>query len=147
MAAIKAYAWRLRDGETKRFKFRAQVENVDGRNNPKVMKAFRGWNPSGWCFPVASREDYHLYFTNEFPSYYEFYEWAKKFPYQLKELSSTSNVEKPVKLGVDSKTKSKRGRPKKVTAAKAKTRQNICGHCGDKGHNRRTCPILKKKGK
>lgn len=131
---LKAEAWRLRVGEVNTFVYRLQINDITLRQEKSMRRAMYGWKQVVEGFDPQSDKVF-FGFDREFKSEEDFHEWGKYFPFQLSEISSTSNRIKPVKLGLQIPKK------KKTKKRKAKCR---CGHCHRKGHNERTCPKKKK---
>ena len=147
---ITAQAWRLSVGNESALHYRIQVDGINGKNEKKLARALKDWRDSG-SITNSDQNDWGLLFSREFESESDWVDWAKRFPYKLVEISSCSEKVKPIKLGVDaagSLPKRKAGRPRKDgttdrTATKRKRgrpKKRVCGHCGKKGHNKRTCP-------
>jgi len=149
---IKTYAWRIRVGNDVKYLYRLQADGVNNKTKDKLLREVEGWTDVGsWTKPGET--DSGLLFQREFDTEEEWIAWAMLFPYELSELSSCSNNVKPIKLGINSNApKRKPGRPRKtdpegkprpiIKAKRGRPKRRICGHCGDRGHNRRTCPVL-----
>jgi hypothetical protein len=114
-AGVRAIAWREPKSE-EGYVYRIQVDGLSVTMEKKILRvcgeadwtyAGSGWDPK--------KKKSIIILSREFSTEDEWVDWAREFPYPLKEQNNKGEY-KSIKLGTDSKNV-RRGRPRKEKSA------------------------------
>jgi hypothetical protein len=144
---LESYAWNV-GSEQGTYDYRLQSNQVDFKSKTKLERVMleNGWKLSCEGFHENS-DKMILIFAKVFPNNSKWVQWAKQFPYALKELGKNGEEKKYVKVGIKIKNKKeknikkiKKNKIEKIIRPESLKYRRICKKCGILGHTAKKCP-------
>lgn len=138
---IKAKAWKTTQEKnaTECF-YRIQVYGVKNASERKIaFDALKDWESvaEGWN---NKKQEEVLVFRKNFETVEHFLGWGKEFmDFPLEEIDKNGKIKAYVKIGPQGKSRKTKSKPKNTNTSKPQGR--VCGKCGERGHNARTCRV------
>jgi len=124
-----AYLWKV-DGDEYRF----HVNKISAKEKRSILMHFKTWNETGSGYHKDGTETF--IFSKILSAADNIYKFAKQLPFTVVEEKKNGEIKIIKAVSLDAKTK--KGLTNSVKPAKTKGGRT-CSHCGQKGHNSRTC--------
>ena len=139
-----------------------QIDSGSAKDTKLAEESLKDWKQTGFGHNKNGTEV--LIFSKNFENSISWVEWAKKVPFQIKEVDKKGKSKKVKTSVIDSsegknrcKACNKLGHNRRTcklgngiqtqasSVSDKPKRQNSCKNCGQLGHNRATCKLIKDK--
>ena len=127
---LNSTCWKVKsEKNSNSITYNIQLSGIGRKQIKALLEVMSGWHK--YAHGHNAKGLAVLLFRKSFESNYDWVKWARSFPYDLFEEKENGKVEKIKRYKSNKKVK---------TIPATMSGGRVCSKCGDKGHNRRTCP-------